>query len=873
MAKRSLQQIEESLRNKLAEASVMDQPYPRDMRNPEYRAWLEKQQALGSDPVSDILVPGVSQAQSLGDLQQSIKDKSASGAGFAMLGLLPFGVGKAAKAARAERALAKAEREAGHATGKFPDVVRDFSKYDRPTVSRKSAVKEPEPSGISGKTTYDPASRKGSTWSSTEPKAEPKVEPKVEPKTAEPKTPHIEPEAPRTSSKVEPTLGPETPAAAKEPAKFDLKTDKKPFYRSDKGHYNKLAKEKGLDAAEEFAKHVKTQKDLGPSRLTQALKTGGALTGTGAAIYGTGKLLNDPVGTVTQASDAISDVTDRASAAAGTVGDQEGPSSVTIRPGGVEQPGSNAPEDSAETQRKLDAIIRGDTEFVRPGAEDTKSTLGVNESRLRRIAENYIEFISEENSNQDEFLRRVIKPESGGRIDARNPRSTAKGLLQITKGTWEGLQKQAAQGSDLAKTSWANMEHNVDAQYQAGKMLAKEYANIIKQHNLPDLKTSYYMLHNFGNTGVKLMQNPNSKMSDIIPLEIYSKKAGKNIPNPIWKANEKEFGPNTVVKDIIAKRAKSMGEKGNDVIAALTGSSSARAGELPRSAAASAPAASKPAAAKPAAEKPVASMPQVNDDGSMTLSPADIAKLPPVERFGHILPGVNFNKQGGISGFGTRPYILPDGTVITDPSALRDIYNIQQRQAEKAKQAAKSDSFIDKAKRVLSGELPSQVFSPKPAPAKVEPAKQAAEKPAATAEPAKPTAVKAEPKVDPKVNVRKEFEKAFAAARKEKGPEGEFTWTNPESHKTGTYTTRYKEEPVKKSAADKATDDFANELDSTIKYPVDSKATSDRDRIADLVNKQGVHYPEVIKQQDTENEIKESVNTELQDLLKLAGRK
>jgi kinesin family protein 18/19 len=99
-----------------------------------------------------------------------------------------------------------------------------------------------------------------------------------------------------------------------------------------------------------------------------------------------------------------------------------------------------------------------------------------------------------------------------------------------------------------------------------------------------------------------------------------------------------------------------------------------------------------------------------------------------------------------------------------------------------------------------AGELVSKVFgTDKPVtPAKTEPVKVEPVK----AEPAKVEPVKAEPaKVEPiKSTVRQDFERAFASARAEKGPEGTFTWTNPVTQKTGEYTTAYKEEVPKTKA-------------------------------------------------------------------------
>lgn len=45
-------------------------------------------------------------------------------------------------------------------------------------------------------------------------------------------------------------------------------------------------------------------------------------------------------------------------------------------------------------------------------------------------------------------------------------------------------------------------------------------------------------------------------------------------------------------------------------------------------------------------------------------------------------------------------------------------------------------------------------------------------------------------------DVRKSFDKEFSSARKRKGSTGTFEWTNPITKKTGTYTTKYKEETL-----------------------------------------------------------------------------
>jgi hypothetical protein len=248
--------------------------------------------------------------------------------------------------------------------------------------------------------------------------------------------------------------------------------------------------------------------------------------------------------------------------------------------------------------------------------------------------------------------------------------------------------------------------------------------------------------------------------------------------------------PNKPAMQVVSRMARDMGDKLTDVFP------SARAGELPKD--------------LPQAAKPI-------EPPKTSFSAAEIAKLPPVERFGHILPGVNRNKQGGLNLqdlIGKKPYALPDGRVITDPTILRDIYKIQQQELANTKAAApkqpQDDSFLSKAGRVLGGELASDVFAPKPVAPKTEPVKTVP--PEAALDPGerivspdelkppkqeKPVATKAEKGLS-------DFERAFAAARKEQGAKGEFSYTDPKTGKTGTFSTAYRDEkPTAVAQADK----------------------------------------------------------------------
>lgn len=191
--------------------------------------------------------------------------------------------------------------------------------------------------------------------------------------------------------------------------------------------------------------------------------------------------------------------------------------------------------------------------------------------------------------------------------------------------------------------------------------------------------------------------------------------------------------------------SKNLKDTGTDVLAALTGSGTAQASEIP------------PKKIK----EPPRVVPNVPEPDSTTMSRADVKKMPPVDLFGHIFPSVDWNKQGGIAGISTKPYTLPDGTVVTDKRELGKIRSVQKVPGTKTYSGS-----ITKADVVPQQDKP--------------------------AEP--------EIKAPPKSSVRQEFEKEFAKQRAAQGAGGTFDWTNPATGKTSKFTTDYAAEPKSKVA-------------------------------------------------------------------------
>jgi len=271
----------------------------------------------------------------------------------------------------------------------------------------------------------------------------------------------------------------------------------------------------------------------------------------------------------------------------------------------------------------------------------------------------------------------------------------------------------------------------------------------------------------------------------------------------------------------------------------------------------------------------------------------------------------NVGDLGSLEKIGPGRYRSSTGKIVTNAPEL-----------EKLPGSPKPETFLDKVKRTLppalggGGELVSKVFGGDKKPT-----------PTSNAETDKIEPVKAQQTQQPKVDVRKEFEKEFAKQRAAQGSGGTFAWTNPVTGKTSEYTTAYKSE---KSTADTGTNlatDTPEKPDAKgTKIPepksdnIDHKATSDRDRISKLVNQPeatsvldtqpadsdskkftsaqekwlgaadptdpyildrmnkslpdepAVEIPKLREAAGTNTNAKDSINTELADILRLAGR-
>lgn len=182
------------------------------------------------------------------------------------------------------------------------------------------------------------------------------------------------------------------------------------------------------------------------------------------------------------------------------------------------------------------------------------------------------EFIVEANSKQPEsarqkFLKRVIGPESGGDVSIKNPRSSATGLFQFIKSTWDNTVAKAKPGDPHYGVSFDDMKKNPAAQRAAADQISREYQASIKKNNLPDTPGMYYLFHGHGAKAIDLYNNPDKQLKDIYdPYArdkqgkiIYNPKTGKPVKSIIYKQNP-NFDPDEKISTFIAGRAAAVGD-------------------------------------------------------------------------------------------------------------------------------------------------------------------------------------------------------------------------------------------------------------------------------------------------------------------------
>lgn len=603
MTQRSLKQIEQSLRTKLAEDSVMDEPYSRDMRDPEYRKWLEKAQALQPDPVSQMFTPGVSSAQDIGDVAAG----DLGAAPFAALGMVPVVGGPASKivkkiVGRGERGAPQVWRRGGEpiAPPAGPKAPPGPDVWRRGEAPPASAV--PGPGSQVGKTPktklgepidlakeLEKSEKLAQTRQELERKlrgqdfkpGKPTPGPELEPTPFEPKT---------NLGRAEPGFGPDTPAPRLDgPFKPDSKIPK---------------------------------------------LIGQLATGAGA------------VGAVVAAPTAI--------------------------------------------EKYQDYMLQSEAERrAAQRAADKEKSVDEAQEAPNYTREQFLTWAKQAADRYQVPLPLVLHAMHTETAWMKNPNKEAvatspKGARGVMQ-----LMPQYAKDFGIDKKDLTDPEKNIDA---GTRLLAK----LFNQYKDPKLALAAY---NAGPNGKRFKAFVQTGNPNVLGKETKSYITGYQDD---VKSQLEKFFPRD--KNKVAQVA-------TDILATTVGAGSAKASdEIPPKSTRKVKKEKIAVSPEPVAPVKVTDVEKTSVTPSQTikLTPDEAKKLPPVELFGHIFPGLELNKSGGIGGVGTKPYTMPDGTVITDKRTLDKIRELQSRPAP----APAANAAVKPAAVAEPSAVPAKVVAP-----------------------------------------------------------------------------------------------------------------------------------------------------------------
>jgi len=115
------------------------------------------------------------------------------------------------------------------------------------------------------------------------------------------------------------------------------------------------------------------------------------------------------------------------------------------------------------------------------------------------------------------YLKKMIQVESGGRNIANQSgaggaaTSSAYGIAQITRSTFEGLAKKAGEGNALKGKSFEDMKGNVDLQWEAARQLTEQNRSLLESKQLSTTDSALYLAHFLGaGTAAKVLQRPDT---------------------------------------------------------------------------------------------------------------------------------------------------------------------------------------------------------------------------------------------------------------------------------------------------------------------------------------------------------------------------
>jgi hypothetical protein len=191
---------------------------------------------------------------------------------------------------------------------------------------------------------------------------------------------------------------------------------------------------------------------------------------------------------------------------------------------------TNSQRNIAMTADKLTNIgiipVTKGMELLSEGLENATDIVGKLSGKKGRVGGGQTA-VSAMTSAAGDQLKKIIGVESGGKNIANQsgaggaPTSSAFGVAQMTKGTFEGLAAKAKEGSALYGKTFEDMKNDVSLQTTAAQQLLDENAQALTRAGITPTDGNVYLAHFLGASGaIKLLKaSPDTKVGGVLSAQ------------------------------------------------------------------------------------------------------------------------------------------------------------------------------------------------------------------------------------------------------------------------------------------------------------------------------------------------------------------
>lgn len=187
----------------------------------------------------------------------------------------------------------------------------------------------------------------------------------------------------------------------------------------------------------------------------------------------------------------------------------------------MKEKADNAGKETYQATTARDYVIKRQQQEIAAAEERLKNNTDKLSEARKKLGDNLMEAVKTGKTAQapTTYMEKMIAAESGGRnIGATGGRSSAYGVGQMLKGTFEDLAKSAGKGNPLQGKTFEDYKKDVGLQMEALQQLTSNNSQRLRDANLKVTDASLYMAHFLGPDGaIRVLQSPdNTEISKVV---------------------------------------------------------------------------------------------------------------------------------------------------------------------------------------------------------------------------------------------------------------------------------------------------------------------------------------------------------------------